>query len=157
MPVTFATLTQTSMWEAASPLPRKVPVTGIAWRMCLAIPTGMRLWSPTAWFAAGEAAIPQRSPSLVELLTDIVERPGWQAGNAVMFVLSGEGSRVARAFDSPAGGAPTLFVTFANPDTNQVVVNSGGGGGGSLLGPHWLLPVLLWNLWRVRRRGQGAG
>ena len=110
-------------------------------------------WAPTAWLAPGEAAIAQRTPSLVELVTEIVNRPGWQSGNDLAFVIGGEGRRIARAFDSPDGGAPTLFISFVDPDANPsgagAAAGGGGGGGGSL---GWLMLLSLLAIGAATRR-----
>ncbi len=114
-------------------------------------------WSPTAWISAGDAGIEQRTPNLAEALRDVINRPGWQSGNALGFVISGQGQRIARAFDDPAGGAPMLIVNFASaeatdPDPGPVANNSnGGGGGGSALSLLGLLGLSLGLALRRRR------
>ncbi len=106
-------------------------------------------WSPTAWLSAGDAAISQRTPNLAEIMAEVIARPNWTSGNAMAFVISGEGRRVARAFDSPQGGAPMLVVTFANPDSGPTTPppptppSGGGGGGGSAVGGLFLVALLI--------------
>jgi hypothetical protein len=42
---------------------------------------------------------PEPSPDLSAILQEIVNRPGWQAGNAMTFIITGTGGRTARAYE----------------------------------------------------------
>lgn len=69
-------------------------------------------WSPSA-FAPGASV---SSPDLAALVQELVDRPDWNAGNFVGFVLDGQstvgdGWRCIRNFQS--GQAPTLHVSYA--------------------------------------------
>jgi hypothetical protein len=66
-------------------------------------------WSPAAW-SAGQAGAAQRSPELAPVLQEIVDRPGWESGNAIVLVVSGSGSRVADSFEGSF--ATQLHVEF---------------------------------------------
>jgi hypothetical protein len=66
-------------------------------------------WSPAAW-SVGQAGAAQRSPDLSAVLQEIVDRPGWESGNALALVVSGSGSRVADSFEG--GFPPQLHVEF---------------------------------------------
>lgn len=71
-------------------------------------------WQPAAWVARQSGAA-QRSPNLAGLVQEVVLRPGWTPGNALVFLVSGSGRRTADSFDK-AGGIPArLDVTFASP------------------------------------------
>jgi hypothetical protein len=70
-------------------------------------------WSPAAW-SIGQAGAAQRSPDLAAVLQEIVDRPGWASGNALVLVVSGSGSRVADSFEG--GFATQLHVEFAPAD-----------------------------------------
>lgn len=69
-------------------------------------------WIVPPWPTAGAAAAPQRSPDLTPLLREIISRPDWKPGQAIVFILSGRGRRVARAADNAAGGGPSLDLSF---------------------------------------------
>jgi hypothetical protein len=69
-------------------------------------------WSPPAWPTQGAAGAAQRTPSLAPVIQEIVERAGWTSGNALALVITGEGRRVARAFDGQPDGAPLLRVDY---------------------------------------------
>lgn len=72
------------------------------------------VWTPDPW-KSGEASQRQRTPSLAAIVQEIIDQPGWQAGNALAFIVSGSGpgSRVASSFDRGSGSVPQLIVEFA--------------------------------------------
>lgn len=70
-------------------------------------------WSPPAWPTVGQAGPDQRSPDVSALVREVVARPGWRAGNALAFTLTGSGKRVAEAVDS-GSGAPRLVLQVAD-------------------------------------------
>jgi len=75
-------------------------------------------WSPEVWTAEGEAGPKQRTPDLSAIVQEIISRPGWAKGNAMVFTIIGTGSgvRVAASFeDAP----PVLHVESA---TNAHIV-----------------------------------
>lgn len=74
------------------------------------------VWTPPPWPVAGENGPAQRTPSLVALVQEIVNRPGWMPGNAMAFLVSGQGRRTAEAFDKAGGTPAQLVLTFTTPD-----------------------------------------
>ncbi|MDX2166845.1 MAG: hypothetical protein SF182_07265 [Deltaproteobacteria bacterium] len=71
-------------------------------------------WPVAAW-SVGQSGAAQRSPELKTILQEIVNRPGWTAGNALVLILvqaSGNGRREAESFDGNAGKAARLEVSF---------------------------------------------
>ena len=71
------------------------------------------VWSNIpAWNHAGDAGPAQRSPDLASLVQNMVDRPDWQSGQAMVFMLTGEGTRVADAFDGDDRYAPRLIVEY---------------------------------------------
>jgi hypothetical protein len=71
-------------------------------------------WAPGAWNVVGEAGTLQRTPALNSVVQEAVNRPGWNAGNAIVFILSGTGTRWAETFEGRAAGAALLHVEFAS-------------------------------------------
>ncbi|MGH9866990.1 MAG: PKD domain-containing protein [Candidatus Polarisedimenticolia bacterium] len=69
-------------------------------------------WSPVPWMVLGEAGPPQRTPDLSGIVQEIVNRPGWVGGGAMVFVISGSGHRTAEAFESSPVSAPRLHVEY---------------------------------------------
>ena len=52
------------------------------------------------------------TPDLGAVVQEIVSRPGWAAGNAVVLIVSGTGHRTARAYDGKPAGAPVLHLEY---------------------------------------------
>jgi phosphatidylinositol-3-phosphatase len=82
------------------------------------------LWKSIPQWATLGAKV--QTPELAPILQEVVNRPGWAAGNALGIVVSGAGHRTACAWDGvasasqcAAGGAPKLVVTYS--------VGTGGG------------------------------
>lgn len=69
-------------------------------------------WSPAAWTTAGTADMEQRTPSLMEIVQEIVDRSGWATGNDMVFVITGTGKRTAEAYEGSAAGAPLLHIEY---------------------------------------------
>jgi hypothetical protein len=67
-------------------------------------------WAPPAWDTVGQAGPGQRTTDLSELVREVIERPGWAAGDAMAFIVTGTGTRTAEAFDGTA--PPTLVVEY---------------------------------------------
>lgn len=84
-------------------------------------------WKPKPWKKKGESGALQRTPDVAKLIQQLVDRPDWKSGNAVSFVISGRGKRVAhsggRKSDSPRlivdvnGPRPTLPSMESLPHT----------------------------------------
>lgn len=73
---------------------------------------GSVVWEPGPWPAEGESGSAHRTPDLSAILQEIVDRNGWQPGNAAAFVVTGTGLRIAKSFDGGGDEAPTLHVDF---------------------------------------------
>ena len=69
-------------------------------------------WAPGPWTLVGETGAGQRTPDLSAVVQEIVSRPGWAAGNAVVLIVSGTGHRTARAYDGKPAGAPLLHLEY---------------------------------------------
>jgi PKD repeat protein len=69
-------------------------------------------WSPPGWSVVGASGTAQRTPTLTSLVQEAVNRTGWSPGNAMVFILSGSGTRTAEAFDRLPSGAPLLHVEY---------------------------------------------
>lgn len=68
-------------------------------------------WHPSAW-TVGQAGSAQRTPDLAGIVQEIVDRPGWGAGNAMVFLFRGSGVRTAESFEGMPSGAALLHVEF---------------------------------------------
>jgi uncharacterized protein YjiK len=70
-------------------------------------------WSPPAWTRGGLRGAEQRTPDISSVLQEIVDRPGWLAGNALAVIITGFGRRVAESIEGNA--APLLHIEWATP------------------------------------------
>jgi sugar lactone lactonase YvrE len=69
-------------------------------------------WSPVPWLNTGEQSAAQKTPPLTAIVQEIVSRPGWASGNAMVFTIQGSGERVAEAVDGDPTGAALLHVEY---------------------------------------------
>jgi hypothetical protein len=66
-------------------------------------------WSPVGWIERRQG-VEQQTSNLSAVVQEVVNRPGWTPGNALGFVLTGSGRRVAKAFE--AGAPPILHIEY---------------------------------------------
>jgi hypothetical protein len=67
-------------------------------------------WAPPVWNAVGDAGPAQRTPDFSAVLQEIVGRPGWASGNALVLAITGSGKRVAEPFEG--GFPPVLHIEY---------------------------------------------
>jgi dienelactone hydrolase len=85
-------------------------------------------WSPAPWTTVGEAGPDQQTPDIAAVIQEIVDRPGWSAGNALVVIVTGSGKRVAESYNGLPSGAPLLHVEYAvGPPVNRAPVVDAGG------------------------------
>jgi hypothetical protein len=69
-------------------------------------------WSPPPWPTVGAAGAAQRTPSLTTVIQEIVSRAEWASGNPLALVITGNGRRVANAYDGIPEAAPLLRIEY---------------------------------------------
>lgn len=57
-----------------------------------------------------------RTPNLAPIVQEIVNRPGWRVGQAIVFLVEGGGRRTAVSFDGSPEHAPRLHIEIALPE-----------------------------------------
>ncbi len=77
-------------------------------------------WAPAAWRTIDAAGAAQQTPSLGAVVQEIVDRPDYNAGNAMAFLVTGSGKRTARATESAAAKAPRLVIEYIAPVVRTV-------------------------------------
>ncbi|NQX85096.1 MAG: T9SS type A sorting domain-containing protein [Flavobacteriaceae bacterium] len=65
------------------------------------------------WETVGESGLNQRTPYVTNIVNEIVSQAGWTSGNAITFIISGTGKRVAESVDGSA--APILKLFYQSP------------------------------------------
>ena len=82
-------------------------------------------WNPTAaWTLVGLASDDQKTSDLKTLVQALVNRAGWASGNAISFIITGTGARVAQAYDLDPAKAPELVIEYYIPITAQFAIKS---------------------------------
>lgn len=69
-------------------------------------------WRPSAWGTVGASGRGQRTPDLSELIQEIVDRPRWAPGNALVLVITGSGRRVAMSSEGDRSAAALLSLRY---------------------------------------------
>jgi len=70
-------------------------------------------WAPVAWNTVGQAGVDQRTPDLTSVVQQVVSRPGWVSGNALVFIITGTaGTRSATSFNGSSTNQPKLVLTY---------------------------------------------
>jgi hypothetical protein len=108
--VQSAATTLTIRAQAAdNALPFSTASNNVAGRATTAAAVG---WTPLAWATVGVAGPDQRATGLAAVIQEVVDRPGWQSGNALALLVTGSGQRTAESFDGSSAGAPLLHVVW---------------------------------------------
>lgn len=68
-------------------------------------------WAVGTW-SAGEEGADTTTPNLKNQVQEIINRSGWNEGNALAFVVTGTGKRQAYSADNSVSRAPTLRVSY---------------------------------------------
>ena len=72
-------------------------------------------WTPPVWDQPNAMGPAQRTPDLSSIIQQVVDRPGWQAGNAMVVMVSGVGRRTSWSWDQSTTRAPKLCISYAMP------------------------------------------
>lgn len=83
-------------------------------------------WSPPAWNTVNEQDLDQRTPDLSAIIQEVVDRSGWGSGQALAFIITGSGERVAESFDGTQAAAALLHIEYAgSPGNTPPIVSAG--------------------------------
>lgn len=80
-------------------------------------PTTSVNWNPTGW-TQDNAGLNEQTADLEPILQEIVDRPGWAPGNALVLLFApalGVGNRSAHSYDGQPLSAPLLVVDYEEP------------------------------------------
>lgn len=70
------------------------------------------------WSTVGDQGADQQTPDLSSLIQLIVNRTGWNSGNALSLIAYGSGERIAESYDGgSASQVPTLVIEYVAPVT----------------------------------------
>jgi|GEM_PF-1973088 len=65
---------------------------------------------------------PPQTPDIKTIVQEIVNRPGWIDGNAMVFMLEGSGDRDAKTYDNSSGEAPLLHVAYTDTSGSNTTI-----------------------------------
>jgi hypothetical protein len=83
-------------------------------------------WSPPSWTIANANGVSQRTADISAAIGEVVNRPGWSPGNAMVVLIEGEGRRSAWSWDQSQARAARLCITHAAPPMDCLGVVGGG-------------------------------
>ncbi len=69
-------------------------------------------WTPVPWTTVGDRGPDQQTPDLTPVIQEIVNRPGWATGNALVLIVTGTGERTAESFNSNANAPAMLHIEY---------------------------------------------
>ncbi len=103
----------------AAPMPEETE-DNTAYAISSRLTIGAILWqsndeNPLRWHTENRAGEDQQTPDLSVLVQQIIDKPDWQYGNAISFIIQGDGNRVAYSHNKSADKAPMLCVTYSTP------------------------------------------
>lgn len=68
-------------------------------------------WDVPGWAVDGQT---HQSPDLSSLVQELVDRPGWNTDNSMVFIVEGTGMRRVESYDGNADLAPVLHIEFTD-------------------------------------------
>jgi secreted PhoX family phosphatase len=112
--------------------------------------TAKTAWAPPAWTVLNEAGAAQATPDLKNIIQELINRPGWQSGAAMVLIFTGTGRRNAHAYEGGASKAPLLVIQYESTGTEPEPTPDPGPAVGSF-------PVAKNSVWRYHDLGQDLG
>ena len=80
-------------------------------------------WSPNNWLIDEENGDNQKTSNLSNIVQELIDKPSWNIGNAMAFIIEGSGVRGAYAFDGNTELVPQLVIEIALPAPSEPVVD----------------------------------
>ncbi len=82
------------------------------------------VWNPAPWQTKLDAGPAQQTPNLAPVVQSVVSRPDWVSGNAIAFVVTGTGKRVADSYNGSSSGAPLLHIEYSTSSGRRQRIRS---------------------------------
>ncbi len=76
-------------------------------------------WHPNPWLASGSKGLDQQTSDISTIVQEIVSKRSWEAGNSLVFTITGSGKRVAISYDGDSSKAPLLHIEYNVPAGNN--------------------------------------
>jgi len=71
-----------------------------------------------AWNSVGQSGTGQRTPNLSSVVTEILSHPNWASNNAMTFVITGSGVRIAESIEGGGASAARLVINYSTTPVN---------------------------------------
>ncbi len=78
-------------------------------------------WQPEEWLLSEEKGLNQKTPNLASLIQEAVSLSSWESGNAIAFIITGNGTRSADNFTS--GVPATIIIEAEVPAPTELVTD----------------------------------
>ena len=69
-------------------------------------------WDWPEWLTVDEEGPDQQTSDLAAVIQEIVDRPGWSAGNSLVLIITGSGENTAESFNGEADSAALLHISL---------------------------------------------
>ncbi len=63
---------------------------------------------------------PPQTPPLTSIVQELVNQASWSAGNAMVFIIEGSGTRVTKSYENQSGSAPLLHVEYMDAGSQEL-------------------------------------
>ncbi len=85
-------------------------------------------WNPPAWNKVGEQSLTQRTDNISAIIQPIINKSSWSNGNPLVFVIKGNGKRVAESYNGDPTAAPLLHIEYtlssnSNTEAPKITLN----------------------------------
>jgi len=76
-------------------------------------------WNVAVWDTIGEQSAAQKTPDLKSIIQPIINKSEWHEGNAIVFIITGDGKRVAESYEGSRHKAAKLHIEFTQNNQND--------------------------------------
>ena len=85
-------------------------------------------WEITTNWSNNQSGAAQTTPNLTSIVSEIIQNNGWDYGNPLTFIITGDGEenilRRAYSYDGSASNAPVLTIEYAPSDPIDLAINN---------------------------------
>ena len=72
-------------------------------------------WNPNDWNTVGDSGTDQQTSDISSVIQEIIDRAGWNSGDAIALTIAGSGDRTAESYNGVSASAPLLHIEYAMP------------------------------------------
>ncbi|HNZ70041.1 MAG TPA: glycoside hydrolase family 88 protein [Chitinophagaceae bacterium] len=69
-------------------------------------------WIPPSWAVIDESGSAQKTSDLSAIVQEIVNRPDWDSGNSMTFIISGIGARTAHSYETSSDKSAQILIDY---------------------------------------------